>query len=78
MNPAQINPKYLYFLGDIALHIHPKSILYALKPPSWVVYSELMHTNKLLMKDVTVIEPSWLEVLAPHYYEKKTVKSLLS
>ena len=77
-NAAYLHPSGVYrtVRGDIPLHIHPTSILYALKPATWVVYSELTQTTKLLMKDVTVIEPSWLEALAPHYYEKKTVQSL--
>ena len=78
-NAAYLHPSGVYrtVRGDIPLHMHPTSVLYALKPPSWLVYSELIHTNKLLMKDITSIEPSWLEVLAPHYYEKKTVQSLI-
>ena len=77
-NAAYLHPSGVFrtVKGDIPLHIHPTSVLYAIKPPTWVVYSELIHTNKLLMKDITVIEPAWLEVLAPHYYEKKTVKTL--
>ena len=77
-NAAYLHPSGVYrtVRGDIPLHIHPTSILYAQKPATWVVYTELTQTTKLLMKDVTVIEPSWLEALAPHYYEKKTVQSL--
>ena len=77
-NAAYLHPSGVYrtVRGDIPLHIHPTSILYALKPATWVVYAELIQTTKLLMKDITVIEPSWLEVLAPHYYEKKTVQAL--
>ena len=55
--------------------IQKTSVLYSLKQPSWVVFAEMVHTNRILMRDVTVIEPSWLEILAPHYYEKITVRS---
>jgi len=62
--------------GELDLHIHPRSVLYTLKPPDWLVFVELQHTNKVYMKDVTVIDPDWLEQLAPHFYEKRTVKTV--
>lgn len=61
--------------GDMEIGVHPTSVLYSVKQPSWVVFAEMVHTNKVLMKDLTVIEPSWLEILAPHYYEKITMTS---
>ena len=56
-NAAYLHPSGVFrtVKGDIPLHVHSTSVLYAIKPPSWVVYSELIHTNKLLMKDITVI-----------------------
>ena len=59
--------------GDMEISIHPLSVLYPLKQPSWVVFAEMVHSNKVLMKDCTVIDPAWLEILAPHYYEKSAV-----
>ena len=56
--------------GDMELAVHPTSVLYTIKQPSWVVFTEMTHTNKIHMKDITVIDPSWLQVLAPHYYER--------
>ena len=35
----------------------------------------LKHSVQVYMKDITVIDPAWLEVLAPHYYERTTLKS---
>ena len=32
--------------GDIPLAVHPTSVLYTVKQPSWVVFVELTHTNK--------------------------------
>lgn len=60
--------------GDVELAVNPTSVLYTLKQPSWVVFTELTHTSKIHMKEVTVIEPEWLEVLAPHYYQRTRVK----
>ncbi|EEB11960.1 ATP-dependent RNA helicase, putative [Pediculus humanus corporis] len=72
------NAAYLHYSGvyksvrgDQELSIHPSSVLYTLEQPSWVLYCDVVHTNKAYMKNITVIEPEWLEELAPHYYEKK-------
>lgn len=51
------------------LTIHPTSVLYTEKPPSWVIFNEVVMTGKDYMRDVTVIEPKWLYELAPHYYQ---------
>ena len=61
--------------GDFPLLVHPTSVLYAVEQPSWVVFTELSHTRKIHMRDLTVIDPAWLEVLAPHFYEKTTLKN---
>ncbi len=58
--------------GDIPVSVHPTSVLYTIKQPSWVIFAEMTHTNKVHIKDLTVIQPEWLEILAPHYYEKGT------
>lgn len=55
---------YKTIRGDEELYIHPTSVLYTLEQPQWVLYCELVHTNKLYMRDVTVIQSSWLEELA--------------
>ena len=59
--------------GDFPLLVHPTSVLYTVKQPPWVVFTELAHTRKIHMRELTVIDPAWLEVLAPHYYEKTTM-----
>lgn len=61
--------------GDMEISIHPTSVLFSLTQPSWVVFAEMVHTNRVLMREVTVIDPAWLEILAPHYYEKISVKT---
>lgn len=65
---------YRTIRGDIPLSVHPTSVLYTLKQPSWVVFTELAHSKKVHMKDITVIDPTWLEILAPHYYQKTTLQ----
>lgn len=70
------NAAYLHFTsayktvrGDHTLHIHPESVIYKCKQPQWVVFNDVLHTTKEFMRDITVIEPSWLYELAPHYYQ---------
>jgi ATP-dependent RNA helicase DDX35 len=71
------NAAYLHYSGvyrtvrgDQELYIHPTSVLYTLEQPKWLLFCEVLHTNQVYMKDLTVVKPSWLEELAPHFYEK--------
>ncbi|KAK7869960.1 hypothetical protein R5R35_013734 [Gryllus longicercus] len=65
---------YKTIRGDQELHIHPSSVLYSQEQPKWLLYCETLHTNQSFMRDVTVIQPEWLEELAPHFYQKVTEK----
>ncbi|XP_007521704.2 probable ATP-dependent RNA helicase DHX35 [Erinaceus europaeus] len=67
---------YRTIRDDHELHIHPASVLYAEKPPRWVIYNEVIQTSKYYMRDVTAIESSWLLELAPHFYQQGTHLSL--
>jgi len=64
--------EYRTVLADVVLHVHPHSVLYAEEKAQWVVFGDVLHTTQLFMRDVTVIEPGWLEELAPHYFHKVT------
>ncbi|XP_063229909.1 probable ATP-dependent RNA helicase DHX35 [Bacillus rossius redtenbacheri] len=71
------NAAYLHYSGvyktvrgNQDLHIHPTSVLYTLEQPKWVVFNEVLQTDKAYMRELTVVNPSWLEELAPHFYEK--------
>lgn len=65
---------YKMIRGDKEVHIHPTSCIYTEKQPSWIVFNEVIHTTKLFVRDVTVIEQNWLLEFAEHYYHKATVK----
>ncbi|XP_076311391.1 putative ATP-dependent RNA helicase DHX35 isoform X7 [Tachypleus tridentatus] len=67
---------YKTICGDHTLYIHPSSVLYSQKAPQCVVFSEVLHTSKEYMRDVTAVEPSWLCELAPHYYQYRTAREL--
>ncbi|KAL6081058.1 hypothetical protein STEG23_004696, partial [Scotinomys teguina] len=64
---------YRTIRDDHELHIHPASVLYAEKPPRWVIYNEVIQTSKYYMRDVTAIESAWLLELAPHFYQQGTL-----
>ncbi|KAF9291968.1 hypothetical protein BGZ68_001054 [Mortierella alpina] len=54
------------------LWMHPTSILFK-QTPKWVIFHEVVETaqGKAYMREVTAIEPEWLEQLAPHFYTMK-------
>ncbi|XP_047489754.1 probable ATP-dependent RNA helicase DHX35 [Penaeus chinensis] len=61
--------------GQQTLHIHPSSMLYKESQPQWVLFHEVLHTSRVFMRDLTVIDPAWLLELAPHFYEKATLRN---
>ena len=65
--------KYRTVRGQIVLAVHPSSVLYAEKHPKYVVFNEVVLTSQNFMRDITEIEPEWLEELAPHFYTYKPV-----
>lgn len=65
---------YRMVRGDAEVSIHPTSCLYTEKQPSWIVFNEVLHTTKLFVKDITVIDAKWLLELAPHYYHRAVIK----
>lgn len=67
---ARLQPdgSYKSLLGNAILYIHPNSIL-TRRSPEWVIYHQVVETTKTYMRDVTVINPTWLAELAPHFYE---------
>nr|XP_049699205.1 probable ATP-dependent RNA helicase kurz isoform X1 [Helicoverpa armigera] len=64
--------KYAYHCGELEepVHLHSDSILRK-TIPEWVVFQELYETGgedrrKMVMRNVTAIEPEWLAMLVPH------------
>ena len=50
------------------LHIHQSSIA-SVVYPEWIVYLEIVKTNKYLLYNVSKIDPQWLFELAGHFYK---------
>lgn len=65
---------YKMIRGDTEVFIHPTSCLYTERQPTWIVFNEVIQTTKLYVRDITVIESSWLLDLAQHYYHKAFVR----
>eukprot|EP00761_Pharyngomonas_kirbyi_P012858 gb/GECH01012885.1/.p1 GENE.gb/GECH01012885.1/~~gb/GECH01012885.1/.p1 ORF type:complete len:723 (+),score=158.39 gb/GECH01012885.1/:1-2169(+) len=64
---------YATLRGDQVLYIHPSSAVFK-HPPEWVVYHEVVETNKQYMRDVMAVKPDWLAEIAPHFYEFRSAK----
>ncbi|SBS83351.1 RNA helicase, putative [Plasmodium malariae] len=68
---------YTTLLTNQQVFIHPSSTLFN-KNPLFVVYHELVLTNKEYIRDCTIIQPHWLIQLAPNLFipadEKKISK----
>ncbi|GFN74362.1 pre-mRNA-splicing factor ATP-dependent RNA helicase dhx15 [Plakobranchus ocellatus] len=77
-NVARLHPsgEYRSLRDDHPLYIHPTSVLACEEPPQWVVFNEVVQTNKDYMRDVTVIDPEWLHELAAHFYHFGTEREL--
>ncbi|XP_022080113.1 ATP-dependent RNA helicase DEAH12, chloroplastic-like [Acanthaster planci] len=58
-------------------HVHPSSALKALGiNPTWVVYEEFKRTSRDFLFNVTQVEISWLEEVAPVFYHEIDLKAL--
>lgn len=66
---AQLDGTYrLVRAPDLALNMHPDSVLFK-RVPQWVVFEEAVETTKLFMVNVSVVEKDWVTEVAPHYFK---------
>ncbi|PRP85251.1 putative ATP-dependent RNA helicase DHX35 isoform 1 [Planoprotostelium fungivorum] len=75
-NVARLQPdgSYRTLRSNQSLYIHPISVLNN-SNPEWVLYHEVVQTNKVYMREVTTIDSAWLSVIAPQFYEVNTKSS---
>ncbi|XP_031493685.1 probable pre-mRNA-splicing factor ATP-dependent RNA helicase DEAH9 isoform X2 [Nymphaea colorata] len=59
---------YKTIRGSQEVYIHPSSVLFRVNP-KWVIYHEIVSTEKNYMRNVISIDPSWLTEIAPHFYQ---------
>ncbi|CAG0890150.1 unnamed protein product [Cyprideis torosa] len=73
MNVAYLHHSgvYKHIRSDQELTIHPTSVLCGEKLQPWLIYNEVVQTDKLYMRYLTTIQPEWLQEVASHYYEKR-------
>ncbi|XP_063980646.1 probable ATP-dependent RNA helicase DHX35 [Diachasmimorpha longicaudata] len=67
---------YKTLRGNQDLYIHPNSCLYTLQQPQWLLFCEILQTNKIYMRELTVIKSEWLLELAPHFYQRTNLNSV--
>ena len=65
----QLDGTYKCLGQKMTAHIHPSSSLFKAKP-SYVVFTELVHTSKCYMRHVAVVDSEWLVSTAPNYFKK--------
>lgn len=56
--------------------IHPSSVLFAGKP-ELVVFTELVSTQKSYIRDLTVVDPTWLVKDQPEYFRKHRIVTVM-
>ena len=64
-NAAQLqrDGSYRSVRGQTGLYIHPSSVLVHEAAP-WIVFCDIVHTDKHYMRDCTRIDPTWLAEVA--------------
>lgn len=64
---------YKTIRGGEYVHVHPSSVLFTLpggikKLPNYIIFAELLITSKQYVRTLSVIDESWLPLVAPHMY----------
>ncbi|CAN6482719.1 unnamed protein product [Victoria cruziana] len=67
---------YKTIRGSQEVYIHPSSVLFRVNP-KWVVYHEIVSTEKNYMRNVVSVDPSWLTELAPHFYQVQKLNPVI-
>jgi len=60
--------------SDVVLFVHPSSVLMHTRVP-FLVYHHVQKTDRVYMQETTTIESDWLTELAPHFYERRKVRT---
>ncbi|EFC45428.1 predicted protein [Naegleria gruberi] len=69
----QSDGSYKSVRGNDIYYIHPNSVLFKY-PPEFVIFTELLFTTKVFMRDVTTIESDWLVEVCPQLFERSIDK----
>jgi pre-mRNA-splicing factor ATP-dependent RNA helicase DHX16 len=71
----QRSGNYKTFHKPQTVYVHPSSSLFQ-QQPKWVMYHELVLTNKEFMRQIIEIDPAWLVETAPHLYKDTDIEKL--
>ncbi|KAL0488111.1 pre-mRNA-splicing factor ATP-dependent RNA helicase [Acrasis kona] len=71
----QKSGNYRTFHKPQTVYVHPSSSTYQTQA-RWVIYHELVFTNKEFMRQIIEIEPAWLIDIAPHLYRNTDIEKL--
>ena len=66
------NGLYRTVKNSHSVMIHPSSMVFKIQP-EWVLYHELVLTTKEFMRNVIIIDPTWLLEIAPHLYKESDI-----
>ncbi|KAH6560728.1 hypothetical protein BASA81_005241 [Batrachochytrium salamandrivorans] len=57
------------------VHIHPSSVLFRSSTPS-VMFSEWVHTSRMYLRNVSMVQVAWLGEVAGHYYGRNSLNTI--
>jgi len=61
---------YRTIRGNREVMLHPSSMLVRLsKLPNWIIFHDVVFTTREYVRDVSGINPHWIETIASHFYE---------
>eukprot|EP00803_Ostreobium_quekettii_P003672 evm.model.scf_66EXC.15 EVM.evm.TU.scf_66EXC.15 scf_66EXC:132143-139773(+) len=66
----QPDRSYRLLASAQGVHLHPSSVLCA-KRPEYIVFTEMVKTNRVYARQVTDVEPGWLPELVPSYFSRQ-------
>jgi len=66
----QLDGTYMTILHKQTVFIHPSSVLFMLKPP-YVIFNEVVKTSKCYMRDLCIVDPTWLVNICPTHFDAK-------
>ncbi|RAL44761.1 hypothetical protein DM860_003520 [Cuscuta australis] len=75
LEPFSHNGMYKTVRSSQEVYIHPSSVLFRVNP-KWVIYQSLVSTDRLYMRNVISVDPSWLREAAPHFYQLQHPSSI--
>ncbi|MEN2496376.1 MAG: ATP-dependent RNA helicase [Marteilia pararefringens] len=56
---------------SVKLHMHQTSTLFAEKPHKFVLFTEIFHSDKLYMKEISIVKQEWIKEYCSDFYTLK-------